>query len=184
MNVAPVLPKVAAFNCVNDPEFVTALPIGVFCKPPATPNVAPIVAVPFTVSCCTVALPVVLVELNMAVLPPADPTGPFSDPLNAPENTLAVMLSNPVNLFPAAPVMFPLIPSVPSTVAELFTVNAFTVALPVALKVLTIAVLPPALPKFPFNAPLKLLVAVNVAPDTLPAVTVGACNELKYPVDQ
>ena len=78
----------------------------------------------------------------------------------------------------------PTTPSVVPIVALLLTVNEFTVALLVALKVLTIAVLPPALPKFPFNAPLKLLVAVNVAPDTLPAVTVGACNELKYPVDQ
>ena len=54
--------------------------------------------------------------------------------------------------------------SVPLTVAELLTVNELTVALPVAVNVDTIAVLPPADPNVPFNGPLIVLDAVTVAP--------------------
>ena len=69
-------------------------------------------------------------------------------------------------------------------VALLFTVKSFTVALPVVLKVLIMAVFPPADPKVPLRGPLTLLVAVNVAPYIVPAVTLGTCSVLKYPVDQ
>ena len=54
--------------------------------------------------------------------------------------------------------------NVEPTVAELLTVSAFTVALPVALKVDTMAVLPPADPNVPFNGPFTVSLAVIVAP--------------------
>ena len=79
------------------------------------------------------------------------------------------------------------LPDIPKVgiVAELLTVSADTAALPVALKVDTIAVLPPDAPNVPLCGPLNELVAVYVAPvntaDALPMVAAFIVVPVKVP---
>ena len=92
------------------------------------------------------------------------------NPVSVPTDVMfvcAAVCNVPVNVAPELPIVAALIVVlviVPPTVTELLTVNAFTVALPVADSVDTIAVLPPADPKVPFNGPFIVPDAVTVAP--------------------
>jgi hypothetical protein len=80
------------------------------------------------------------------------------------------ILSVKLTLFEPVVITLPLTIKLPTTVrlayivAALLTDKELTVAAPVALKVDTIAVLPPADPNVPFSGPLKELVAVYDAP--------------------
>ena len=121
---------------------------------PVTPNVVPIVAELLTVSALTVALPVALSVLTIAIFPPADPNVPLCGPLNdtAATNELADIIFAPVML-PLVPdvdilpaMILPTTPNVVPMVAELLTVNELTVLFPLTLSLVKIAVLGVTLP--------------------------------------
>ena len=151
--IDPLLVKAAPVMFPLDPTLVNnavlgvTLPIGVACIPPRAPNVVTAVIDPLLVNAAPVTLPVALSVVTIAVLPPADPSVPFNGPLNelvavyvAPVNTaLALPI---VAAFIVVPVNVPTTPNVPPTVAELLTVNAFTVVFACTFNVLVIVARP------------------------------------------
>ena len=109
---------------------------------PDIPTVA-IVAELLTVNAFTVELPLTDSVVNIAVLGVALPIGVFCKPpvsVNEVIDNVPVAVMLPAVMLPA--VMFPVTPNVPPTVAELLTVNAFTVELPVVFRVAPLKVAP------------------------------------------
>jgi hypothetical protein len=153
---------------VNKPVLGVALPIGVFCMPPKALKLVIAVIDPLLVMAAAVTLPVALNVLTIAVLPPADPSVPFSGPLNE----LVAVYVAPVNVEPelpnvaafiVVPVSVPVTPNVEPIVAELLTVNAEAVMFPLEPTDVNKPVLGVALPIGVFCMPpnaLKLVLAV------------------------
>lgn len=175
---APVLPIVVAcsvvpfnvplrVNPVSVPTDVILFCAAVLNVPVRVALTLPIVAALIVVP---VNVPVALNDVNAPELAVTLPIGVFCKP---PYIVKFCVANNPDNDKLDA-VTLPVTPNVPPIVAELLTVNASTVALPVVLSVETIAVLPPADPNVPFSGPLNELLAEYVAPvntaDALPIV--------------